>query len=319
MDGDRRKLRSVAIGDGSAFVRQDYHFSSHFLIFLRLAYSLLVPLNEVRERLARLMGDGRAGAFTCILFICSIFLGLSQGGSGEALLGYFSASVRQIVFQTGFTVRSITVSGLSSLDIVDVLDTANVDRSLPLFLINIDSLRERLSHLPLVRGVSIRKFYPDGLSVGVVEASPEVLWQVNGSVFVASRDGQLIAPLREAVDGNIPLVVGADAGPHIPEFLAMLSSAPELRDCIKAGVWVGGRRWTLNMTNGVDVFLPEGDVSSPLERLMSLIHDRHVLDAAIVSIDLRQSDRVTLGLSDSALLGRIESQKQKNKVKGVRA
>jgi cell division protein FtsQ len=319
MDGDGRKLRSVTIAEASAFVRQDYHFSSHFIIFSRLFSSLSLVFDGIRDRLARLMGDGRAGAFTCVLFLGSIFYGLSQGALGEVFFGYVSSSLKQVVSQTGFTVRSIRVSGLASLNITKVLEVAEIDQSLPLFFLNIDSLRERLSQVPLVKSVAIRKYYPDGLSVGVVEASPEVLWQLNGTVFVASHDGQLISPLQETLDSDLPLVVGPDAGPHIPEFLGMLAAAPELRKVIKAGVWVGGRRWTLSLSNGLDVFLPEGDVSAALERLANLVRDKHVLDSAIVSIDLRQSDRVILGLSDEALLARIESQKQRNKARGVRA
>jgi len=306
-------------GGAPAFVRRDHHFFSYFHLVVRFFSFLSFLFNELRSRLAYVLREGRAGVFTLALFFLSIFFGMSQGASGEVILSYFSSSLRHVVGQTGFTVRSITVSGLTSLDISKVLDAANIDRSYPLFFLNIDSVRERLARLPLVRSVSIRKYYPDGLSVGVVEASPDALWQIDGSVFFASHDGQLIAPLQETVDKNLPLVVGPDAGPHIAEFLAMMAATPDLPKYVKAGVWVGGRRWTLSLTNGVDVFLPEGDVSPALNRLVKLIRDRNILDSAIVSVDLRQSDRVILGLSDNAFLERLESQKLKNKARGVHA
>jgi cell division protein FtsQ len=82
---------------------------------------------------------------------------------------------------------------------------------------------------------------------------------------------------------------------------------------VRASIFVGERRWNLRLMNGLDVRLPETDVTQALERLVSLDHEVKLISRDIVTIDLRLPDRVTVKLSPAAAQARAEALKEKQK------
>jgi cell division protein FtsQ len=118
---------------------------------------------------------------------------------------------------------------------------------------------------------------------------------------------------------RLPLVVGRGAETRAKDFLALLDRYPELREAVRASVFVGERRWNLRLKNGIDVRLPESDVAPALARLVALDREKNLITRDIVAIDLRLPDRVTVRLSDAAAQARIEAAKDKAKKKGGNA
>ncbi len=85
---------------------------------------------------------------------------------------------------------------------------------------------------------------------------------------------------------------------------------------MRAGIRVGDRRWTLKLNNGSEVILPEEEADKALARFAAMVRDKKILDRDIVSVDLRQSDRVTLRLTEAAANARVELLKARAKAKG---
>ena len=67
-----------------------------------------------------------------------------------------------------------------------------------------------------------------------------------------------------------------------------------------AAVRVADRRWNLKLRNGVEIRLPEEDAAGALDRLAELDEARGVLSSAVMAIDLRLADRVTMRLTPEA-------------------
>jgi cell division protein FtsQ len=114
----------------------------------------------------------------------------------------------------------------------------------------------------------------------------------------------------------LPLLVGKGAERAGYDFIAILDRYPDIRNLLRASIFVAERRWNLRLTNGLDVRLPETGVEQALERLVALDREKKLLSRDITSVDLRLPDRVTVRLSDAVAQAREEAVKDKKKKKG---
>jgi cell division protein FtsQ len=90
----------------------------------------------------------------------------------------------------------------------------------------------------------------------------------------------------------------------------------DLAKRVKAGVLVAGRRWDIEMTNGVMVKLPEENPGAGVETLLRLQREARVLDRDVMSIDLRARDRVVVRLTEEAAAAREAGLAHKTKKSG---
>jgi cell division protein FtsQ len=113
--------------------------------------------------------------------------------------------------------------------------------------------------------------------------------------------------------------VGDGANLQAADYAALLVAAGPIRNQIRAGMLVSGRRWTLKMENGVDVRLPEVGALAAMARLVRLAGEERLLDKDVLAIDLRMPDRIVVRLSEEAAAARAEGVKKKpgRGVKGV--
>lgn len=86
--------------------------------------------------------------------------------------------------------------------------------------------------------------------------------------------------------------------------MRLLEAAGDLKSRVRAGILVSGRRWSLDMTNGVEVKLPEREPEVALALLQRLQREARILDKDVISIDLRASGRVAVRLSEEAVAAR---------------
>ena len=98
----------------------------------------------------------------------------------------------------------------------------------------------------------------------------------------------------------------------------MLDAAGELRDRIRAGIYVSGRRWTLKTDSGLAIDLPEKNPADAVARLALLEHDGHILEKDVLSLDLRIAGRVVGRLTADAAAARADALTKKTvKKKGA--
>jgi len=65
-------------------------------------------------------------------------------------------------------------------------------------------------------------------------------------------------------------------------------------------VLVGGRRWNLHLDNGIDVRLPEENGAAAWSSLARIEREHKVLEKDLVSVDLRDPDRLVVRLTPDA-------------------
>ncbi|GGK30066.1 cell division protein FtsQ/DivIB [Salinarimonas ramus] len=307
MDGGGRLAEPLTAGSpGGAEAR------AGFLRGLRLdalgsvlpaAFRRRGPIARLERRLPRFAGS----MLLCAFFGATAFAGLSAGGRLDAFFAQ-NGSPRDIVARAfGFGIEAITISGIGRLDEREVLSAAGIDPRASLPFLDVGIAREQLESLPLVGEASVRKLFPNQVTIGIVEREPFALWQVDGRVYVIAADGQIIDVFHDDPRYRVlPHVVGEGANTRLEDYFAIVDAAGPLRARIRAGSLVAERRWTLTLDSGIDLRLPERDPMAALERFVALERDHAILEKDIIAVDLRMPDRIVVRLTEEAAAARAE-------------
>lgn len=263
-----------------------------------------VPLEK---RIPRYLGTWLTLGF----FSGVVTLGLWQGGHLDTFIRENGAPHHAIARALGLGLERVTISGISQMREAEVLAAAGLNAKLSLAFLDVNDLRERLEHVPLIESATVRKLYPNELVITLTERQPYAVWQNNGELFIIAADGTVIDLMQDERFANLPFVVGENANVRSKEYFSLLDAAGPLKSRIRAGTLVSGRRWTLKMDNGMDVRLPEQGAADALARLVTLENEQKILEKDVLAIDLRMADRVVVRLTEEAALARAESLKKK--------
>ena len=248
---------------------------------------------KIERRPARLTGQIAAAGFLAATVVYALVVG-----------GQFGRLSDTVLVALGFGIKTVQITGHSEtteLAIVEKLDVAG--RS----LIGFDAAeaRDRVAALPWVGRASVRKHYPDRLSLEIEERKPFALWQNDGEIFVIDRQGVKIVRLEDRRLAEMPLVVGDGANEKAAAFLAEALAEPEIAARMQAAVLVADRRWDVHLENGLTVKLPEKAAGAALSQLARLDEQHKLLSRDIVVIDLRLADRITVRLPQGRSLEEI--------------
>ncbi|WP_422679897.1 cell division protein FtsQ/DivIB [Chelatococcus albus] len=269
---------------------------------------------SVRLPIERRLPRGLGSLLTLAFFAVVGLYGAALGGHIDSFRATYGEPHHALARLVGLGIDHVTISGIAELTESEVLAAAGISPKISLAFLDAAEVRRRLESVPMIREASVRKLYPSELSITLVEREPYALWQRNGELFVIAADGTVIDLLNDARFANLPLVVGDHANDRSREYLALLEAAGPLRNRIRAGALVSGRRWNLKLDNGVDVRLPETGAAAAVARLASLERDHRILDKDILTIDLRMPDRVAVRLSEEAAAARADMLKKKPKM-----
>jgi cell division protein FtsQ len=261
----------------------------------------------IEQRIPRFLGSGLTLAF----FSAVIGYGLWQGGHIDGFIRAHGEPHHALARAVGLSLDQVTISGISQIGENEVLAAAGLDVKVSLAFLDVNDLRERLERVPMIKSATVRKLYPNELVITLTEREAHAIWQNNGELFVIASDGTVIGLMQDERYVDLPFVVGEGANARSKDYLALLEAAGPLKQRIRAGTLVAGRRWTLKMDNGMDVRLPESGAADALARLVKLEHEQKILEKDVLAIDLRMADRVVVRLTEEAAMARAEALKKK--------
>ncbi|MDB5650072.1 MAG: Polypeptide-transport-associated domain protein FtsQ-type [Hyphomicrobiales bacterium] len=268
------------------------------------------------ERFISFVGKPGVGVLLAITLLGATGLfGAVRGGEYDVFVAEYGSVPDVFAKIFGLGIDGITVVGAHELSEDEIVATSGITTRDSLLFLDAASVRARIKDAPLVRDVSVRKLYPSRLLIEVQEREPYALWQMNGQVQIVSADGMAIDRLSDERFARLPFVVGEDANLRVPEYQKIIESAGELRDQIRAGTLVAGRRWNIKLNSGLEIKLPEIAPEIAFARFARLAREMRILDKDLISVDLRIPDRMVARLSADAAAARVDSLR-KTRAKG---
>lgn len=255
----------------------------------------------------RILFPRHTGVVSAALFLSATGLyGMSLGGHTQNFTQTTTTAV-------GFAIEDVKVSGNDQTSEIDILQQLGLDGTTSLVALDIAEARRLIGELPWVEQVAVRKVYPSTIEVLLKERQAFGIWQHGSDLSLIEQTGSVIAPLRDNKFAALPLFVGRDAETAAFEFHREFSRWPHIQARVKAYIRVAGRRWDLQLDNGVMVKLPETDVARAMETLATMEREHQLMERDIALVDLRLSDRTTIRLSPEAVVRREAALKDREK------
>ncbi len=245
------------------------------------------PLPRKTRRLLRLGGAG--GLAAAVVAGGALFWNSGWRAAAVADLG--DAAARGLA-GAGLRIERIEVEGRERTARRAVLEALAVTRGMPLLAVDLSAARARLERLPWVGTAGVRRVFPDALRVTLGERRPVAVWRRGNRRALVDESGEVIAHADPKRFPGLIVIAGDGAPRHVTDLLATLSAEPELGNRVGAAVRVGGRRWNVEMDNGVHVWLPEAGARGAWSVLARLEREHRLLDQRLEAVDLRFPDRL---------------------------
>lgn len=274
-------------------------------------------LRRVTLPLAHMRVPRFSGVAACLAFLLGVAAyGAVKGDHVAVVQGAVKDAADAVANAAGMRIATVSLSGQRQVSREEIFAAAGVTNHSSLLFLDVAAARAKLEAIPWIAEATVRKLYPDRLQITVTEREPFALWQQQGKIKVIAADGTVLAEKVEPRLASLSFVVGNGAAVRARDFLAVLDKYPEIRDQVRASIYVAERRWNLRLKNGVDVRLPEADIEGALATLVRLDREKGLLSRDITAVDLRLADRLTVRLSDAVAQAREEAIKKTTKKKG---
>ena len=159
-----------------------------------------------------------------------------------------------------------------------------------------DSAKLLLEEVGWVKRASIKKIYPNTLSINIIESDPFAIFYNKQGIFLIDIDGEIISSNPDINKYESLLTVrGEKAEIKLGEIIKEINiSFPEVRNKVNGLEFVDKRRWNLFLSNDLLVKLPDTGINESLKSLKQLFDNKQILDSNIIEVDLRIKGRAII-------------------------
>ncbi len=235
-----------------------------------------------------------------VLVVLAVLAGgyrvLSQNGVLARWAGEITATAEKMLVSAGFVVREVTVEGRRRTARAELVAAVGLKTGDMIFARPVADIRRDVETLPWVRRADVRRRLPDAIFIRIEERRPFARWQVDGKLYLIDREGVVIGPLKRK-RGDLPLLVGRGAPERVDEVLSLNRKAPLAGRRITAAVLIRGRRWDVELDNGVLIKLPEEGMAAAWRKFAAIVNEGRMPLENIAEIDLRIRGRLFARLS----------------------
>lgn len=252
--------------------------------------------------------DVKVSGKSLMIALAGAVMFLGAGVAGAAWLGdslfdareAFARGADGVVAGAGFEIDAIDVASMPNAPALtnarrqEVRELIVPEGRHSLLALDPQDVKTRVESLDWVASARVRRLWPSTLRVEVERRQSFARWRENGQITVIDANGERLLAERAADHSELPLVVGAGAGPAAQPLLAALEELPLVRARLKALVRIGDRRWNVELENGAVIALPEQDAAQALARLESLQAQYALLDRPLAHLDMRAPGRLAI-------------------------
>ena len=205
-----------------------------------------------------------------------------------------------VMTKSSLVLGQVNIEGRNRTRPEDIARIINLEQGKPILDVPMEKIREELTNLPWVESVVVERHLPATLYIRLTEKEPIAVWQKNQKYLPLDSQGKPIQDTQTPLP-NLLLVVGEGAPEETPALLAVLDRYPDIRRQVRSAVRVSQRRWNLMLNdaeNGVEIKLPETELSEALARLSRASEEDKMLKRDLSMIDLRQKNRLIVRLKE---------------------
>lgn len=252
-------------------------------------------LSLKRRRRIRIFMRSLSLVVVCAGIIASVYIwksGLFQQWMLEA-----HDTVDRRIVEAGFMVREVRITGQENTELKAVRTALGLYDGQSIVSLDLEIMLGRIEALPWVKAATIVKLMPDVLEVVIAEHEAVALWQENGRLYLVDGAGEIITGKGVEKFAGIPHVVGVQANENLTSLLGMKNKYPDLFAKVKSSVWIGKRRWDLNLTGGIIIKLPEKGPDLAWDRLYEYQSRQKILTKDVLIIDFRQHGKTIVRLT----------------------
>jgi cell division protein FtsQ len=192
----------------------------------------------------------------------------------------------------GFKVENVLVEGRKYADAAAIRQLVGVEYGAPLFSFDPSGVRESLEKIEWVKRAEVGRRLPDTIYIRIEEHTPLALWQKDKALHLIDEEGNIINTAQLGRFRNLMIIMGEGAPQNAPDLLTAINSEPALHKNVTSAKWMDGRRWDLDLKQGISVKLPESETRVALTRLAHEIDTNKILEKDITVIDLRNPERM---------------------------
>lgn len=186
-----------------------------------------------------------------------------------------------------FPIRSVRVYGLNHIEKNEVQGLLTPLLTHGFFDINIEYIRDRLLQHPWAAEISVRRHWPDGVDVTILERKAAALWE---NKALLSTTGDLFSPKQETYPANLPILSGPPGKQML--MLDYFNEINRILSPLRANIsyleLTPYLTWKVKLNNGMTVQMGHKDILvrlSQFVRVYPKIIGDHAVD--VDSIDLR--------------------------------
>ena len=237
----------------------------------------------------------KPGAIVSALFALVIGgLYAHQSGADGRAFDVARAQFLDATARAGLVIADVAVEGRHRAAPDAILAALGARRGAPILAVDPATAKARLEALPWIRSANVTRLLPNQLLVSIVERVPMALWRRGNRLELVDRDGVVLTAARPGDFADLIELVGDEAPPEGAALLDMLATEPALARHVTAAIRVGGRRWNLDLDDGVSVELPEINPVGAWHQLARLDRTAGLLERDIKRVDLRFADHMVL-------------------------
>ena len=201
----------------------------------------------------------------------------------------------------GFKVENILVEGRQYSDAGVLLAIVNVQKGDPLFAFDPQSAKDSITRIGWVEDAQVERRWPDTIYIGLKERQPLALWQSDKRLKLLDSKGEVIATDNLQRFSDLILVSGKGSSETAAQLVGNLKAEPIIFERVETAQRISERRWNLRLKNALEIKLPEEDIGLALRRLSTAQEEDGLLDKNIVSIDMREIDRISVRTKPGAV------------------
>ena len=171
--------------------------------------------------------------------------------------------------------------------------SSNLDN---LITLDKDLTKSLLEEVGWVKRVSIKKVYPNTLSINIVESDPFAIFYNDQDIFLIDIDGEIISSNPDINKYKSLLTIrGEKADVKLSKIIKEINiNFPELKNKVNGLEFVDKRRWNLILSSNLLVKLPDTAINESLKNLKKLFDDNQIIDSNIIEVDLRIKGRAVI-------------------------